>query len=97
MTKTSKTVLGIIVLIIIIVGIAVWHSKKSNAPVAATTGTDTSVPAGTDTTAPASAPASPSASVTDTSDASIDQDTAAIDTQMTTLNSDSANTTPNEQ
>lgn len=82
MQSVLKTLLWILVVIVIAGGIYYWYQNAHSAPASPATSEATSTGDG--------APASLLASGSDTSDAGLSQDLAGIDTQMSTLDADTA-------
>ena len=94
MSKSAKTGIAIVVIIIIIVIAWIWYSHSYRA--SSTQATQTETPSPVPTQSPVAQVQSNTAGtgLTPTSDhssAAIEQDSTAVDSQMTGLNSDSAN------
>ena len=87
MSNSAKTIIGVIVVVVIVlIGWAVMHRSSStnseyNSPEATTTNETQTTQTQTNGT---------SANTSDTSDAALNKDSAAVDAEMTGLNSDNA-------
>ena len=92
MSTTSKTILGVVVLVLIIIGVYILVEQKDSG-MATVPAAATSTQGDSGTFSPTVSDSSSSASST-ASGASIDSNVSAIDAQMNGLNADSANSAP---